>query len=444
MFFLTQIDPRAAIKGSRDPLGFQPIWTSFGRQIIGNLTTVTTSVKNFATLLLGLYFAEQALSASQHDEHQRADFFLKFEQMAAYSRYAYAETQSDSTEAPLGIRRVRQRFHEEHGRLRISAKREHQILSNQKTYGLWGLYSVAARQSGLVEQAENRLSQTAVDFVESEYLAQLSYSGSKDGAEIVRLLIKDSFFEPKGKDRRLGYALAHILGSKLTRTEQDCYANSLVLGAEEGHNHTAGRQQQMWETISEINEARLFGWGEDFKFEELGEAIKRAYRNGATELGASLESIRTLEPVLALSSRLFGFLLRRNGAPFGQVKDEIQSKWGRSIKHINPAGIEELHPRIERASTVSGCADRLVRLARSLRAGDYADTVRAAMEQNAEVMKARGGAPWLTLERNRLKVRLREESGFLPEADELPSLWINTYFINSLKTIGRKVIGKHA
>ena len=43
--FFTAIDPDARIKGSRDPLGFETIWTAFGREIIGNLTTVTRSVQ---------------------------------------------------------------------------------------------------------------------------------------------------------------------------------------------------------------------------------------------------------------------------------------------------------------------------------------------------------------------------------------------------------------
>ena len=41
--FLTDLDSRAAIKGSRDPIGVQPIWARLGREVVGNLTTVSTS-----------------------------------------------------------------------------------------------------------------------------------------------------------------------------------------------------------------------------------------------------------------------------------------------------------------------------------------------------------------------------------------------------------------
>ncbi len=65
MFFLTEIDPRAAIKGSRDALGFQPIWSSIGRKVVGNLITANVSLRNFTTLLLGLHFAEEAISTKK-------------------------------------------------------------------------------------------------------------------------------------------------------------------------------------------------------------------------------------------------------------------------------------------------------------------------------------------------------------------------------------------
>lgn len=41
MPFLTQLDSRAQVRGSRDPLGVQAVWTRMGRHVGGNLTTIT-------------------------------------------------------------------------------------------------------------------------------------------------------------------------------------------------------------------------------------------------------------------------------------------------------------------------------------------------------------------------------------------------------------------
>jgi hypothetical protein len=82
--FLTDLDSRAQVKGSRDPLGAQSVWTRFGRHVVGNLTTVTNSVRDFTILLLGYYFAERV--AAELAPGSELATFLKWEQLAAYAR----------------------------------------------------------------------------------------------------------------------------------------------------------------------------------------------------------------------------------------------------------------------------------------------------------------------------------------------------------------------
>ncbi len=84
--FLTLEDPRARIKGSRDPLGVQPIWSWFGRRLVANLTTVTRSVREFTVLNLGRYVGQQLLEAEAIDEAEALSVFLRVEQMADYAR----------------------------------------------------------------------------------------------------------------------------------------------------------------------------------------------------------------------------------------------------------------------------------------------------------------------------------------------------------------------
>src|SRR5918998_3531051 len=84
--FLTDLDSRAAVKGSRDPLGIQQVWTRLGRNVVGNLTTVSNSVRDFTTLLLGYYFAERIADEKGPGTEQAT--FLKWEQLAAYARAA--------------------------------------------------------------------------------------------------------------------------------------------------------------------------------------------------------------------------------------------------------------------------------------------------------------------------------------------------------------------
>ena len=82
--FLTELDRRAEVKGSRDPLGIQSIWVRFGRHVVGNLTTVSNSLRDFTTLLLGYYLAEKV--ADEVGPGTELSTFLKWEQLAAYAR----------------------------------------------------------------------------------------------------------------------------------------------------------------------------------------------------------------------------------------------------------------------------------------------------------------------------------------------------------------------
>src|SRR5437773_5073877 len=151
MPFLTDLDERAKVKGSRDPLGLVPIWSRFGREVVGNLTTVSNSVRGFTTLLIGLYFAEEIQEIERGEGQSTLDLFLKFEQLAGYARVrAYGDR------GVRGIRRVQTRLAESK-RIRITAAQDGQILSNQKVYGLWRLFSMPARASALLLPREHQL-----------------------------------------------------------------------------------------------------------------------------------------------------------------------------------------------------------------------------------------------------------------------------------------------
>jgi hypothetical protein len=48
--FLTEVDPEIAVKGSMDhPLGLLPLWSRYGRRVVGNLTLVASSARGFTT-----------------------------------------------------------------------------------------------------------------------------------------------------------------------------------------------------------------------------------------------------------------------------------------------------------------------------------------------------------------------------------------------------------
>ena len=87
MAFLSLLDDRAKPKGSRDPLGFELVWSHFGRKVIGNLTTITSSIDNFAVALLGFYWVNQLVPMDEQE-----DFTLYWERIHDHGGHVSGKT----------------------------------------------------------------------------------------------------------------------------------------------------------------------------------------------------------------------------------------------------------------------------------------------------------------------------------------------------------------
>ena len=137
MAFLSEWDGRARPKGSRDPLGFELVWSHYGRKVIGNLTTVTGSLENFSVALLGFYWANELNPTSVGTVKERSkrikETFLRYEQLAGYLRHIHKtgpnSGENDKGESILGSRRIKSRI--ETGKITLGPEDEHQILSSQ-------------------------------------------------------------------------------------------------------------------------------------------------------------------------------------------------------------------------------------------------------------------------------------------------------------------------
>jgi hypothetical protein len=428
MPFLTELDSRARIKGSRDPLGVQAIWVHFGRKVVGNLTTVTGSVRGFTTTLLGYHFVHEVLGKDGSGGPSALDVFLKFEQLAAYSRF---HTYKD--EEFRGIERVKERLSRS-TRVVLSSEQRHQILSNQKIYGLWGLFSVPSRASSLLESDDHALTPVARSFVASEYLSKLDRAGLREGKAILDLLQANrAELDLGGRHAPISKAVASLLQPNLTNTEKEFYRRYLAYGGD--HETTEGRQRQLAELMVGLKAGTVPG---NVMIRRL---ISEASRRGPDwqGLAAKLGEIATLETLIAPAANVFDFLLARQGVSVQKAVTEIRTKWGSGLQHLSLEGLEALESEIGRALEDSGAASRWLLTAEALAAGQYESVLRLLIEQNAAVMSRRGGAPWLRLSKDKLEVRYQEETELLADGADLPALWRNPYFIDSLYTIVRSL-----
>ncbi|MBI5500480.1 MAG: hypothetical protein HY907_09565 [Deltaproteobacteria bacterium] len=425
--FLTDADPRAKVKGSRDPLGLQAIWVSLGRHVVGNLTTVTQSVREFTTTLLGYCFVEHLRDAGSKESGLPA--FLKWEQLCGYVQ---AERFGQNA-GFRGIERVSRTLRET-GVVTLGAAPQHQILSKQKVYGLWGLFTVPSHSSGLLEGEPVRLTNEAREFVQSEYLSRLDKAGFRDGREILDRLAEPTVkVDLRRKDRRLVDAVADLLRPKLSHAERTFYRDTLVRGGP--RDRTSGLQVLM---------ARLMPglWNDSFAFDRtevhlLAEHARREMRSDV--LADRLHRIGWGEALVAPAAAAFAFLQSCGGQDPAAAAADIAARWGGGLPWLDLEGVLSLADEIASATGSQEVGGRWCEVGRALRQGDWPALITRLLEQNRWVMERRGGAPWIEVRNGRLVVRFRDELAALPEPGELEGSWRYTYFLDSLRTVSRAV-----
>ena len=421
--FITLEDPNAKIKGSRDPLGVQPIWSAFGRHVVTNLTTQSTSIRGFTILLLGRYFAADLLDRGMVAREDALDIFLRMEQVGAYVRHVAHGVQGEIR----GIERVQRFADEQRGNVLISADRQGMILSDQKVYGLWGLYSVPARTSGLIPDGALDLIPDAREFIEEQYISRLNGSAGK----LRKLLTEGGRIRTNDRDPVFA-ALTPILDPRFSSDELKFYGSYLrdghhVIGAD------AGRQERFRKLLELDTElGALTGRA------EILHLAKRA-RTQDEGLSVALDRIAHLEAFVAPAAALFQHLLGRHGQQVISVAEEIRSVWGARVPNLDRVAFGELLDEIESTST-KAAGSVMDQVHAALYKGDFESAIAGLLSWNEVVTKMRGSAPWARIgDGRRLDVRYRGTERLLPDNDELPNLWMNSYFIDALKVVTQQL-----
>lgn len=426
--FLTAVDTeRLDIRGSRDPLGLVPVWGAFGRMVVENLTTASNSARGFTTLLLGLYFAERVSEGESDRQAARLATFLKFEQLAGFARYI-----RNDDAAFRGITQVKRRWEDSNGRrITIGAAQKLQILSNQKTYGLWGLFITPAIDSGLVVPKDLSLTPAAREIVEKRYLPVFRSASADQTAPLVSILERERCdLEPSGKHDRLFAALSELLRPEFDHKEREFYHEHLVLGGDKARKR--GWQPRLFQLMDERLEP-----DEPFSHASLCAVIDAAWRPEDAPLRDHLVKIRDLEALLVASAQLFAFLQQRENAKVGDTARELTKAWGKGLKHLRPDALEAMQPEIAHVFGDVDATARFVQLGAALRSGDFEAAIDRVLEHNQFVMAARNGSqPWIQRSGDKLDVRYRDGAQReLGTPAELATAWRSTFYIDPMKYV---------
>jgi hypothetical protein len=422
MAFLTLEDPNAKIKGSRDPLGMQPIWVSFARHLISNLTTQTTSVRGFTVFILGRYFANILVEDRALSREKVVDAFLRTEQLGAYARYVKHNVQDDIR----GIERVKASVHDNKGKVYIEPNKRGMILSDQKMYGLWGLYSVASRVSGFIPDGPLGVEDKTKEFIEKNYYPRI--------ADVItplkRILVGGG--QINVKNNRIIDTIAKILPQYFTKDEvffyTDYVSNGLHVESDSGDRQA--RFSMLLENYAEL---------ESSVGREEVVLLKEKAGKKDEDIASYLDRILCLESILAPADAIFNFILTQNEQTPKEISAKLMNAWGRSFPNLNIDNFNTLIPEVENTSNKS-IASYIKSCCVSLANGDYNETIMSILEWNKSVMEDRKSGPWVLLsDRGRIDVRYKGLDSILPDGNKLPTLWRNGYFIDSLKNIIRQL-----
>lgn len=425
--FLTLEDPRAKVQGSRDPLGIQPIWSRFGREVVTNLTSVTRAVRGFAVVLLARYYSERLIEQGIAYEEDAVPMFLRLEQIAAYARYSRDE--DSQQDIVLGVTRVARFLREHSMKVPICNDATGFILSDQKTYGLWGLYSVSARASGLLAPGPVGLTTEAREFVEQTYVPKLRSVQAK----LEKLILKDGVLNAV-KGQQPYTAMLKLLTGPLTEGEREFFAQTLRdargqdVSSDPLDKARRERQRQLAELIPECcREDRSVTRTDVFSLMEA------AHSRGYDALTERLRRILRLESLLVPIEAIFERLQAKSGQRINDVAKQIQDDWRDDVPGLNDP-LDSLLPDI-RSSVDDEQTKCVIECDEALRTGQYRNAIETILRWNEVVMSGRGSAPWVKSVGGKLDVRFRGLEVAFPKRDELPDLWRNGYFLDSLREV---------
>jgi hypothetical protein len=397
---LSLMDERLRPKGSRDPLGIETIWSHMGRKVVGNLTTVTSNLDNFMVSLLCCAYANTATDKLEQIQTN----FMCAEQLAGYLRL------TEGNESFLGITRAKANLYKD--KFSLGKNESSQILSNQLSYGLWGLYFTAMQVAGLVSGAERRLTDKGQNLV----------------AQIVNVLGAEHWQLFNTFAQRSQLSKSHIapLATEFNRMLRDSNLRQLVVEALLNWHSANPLQLELY--------TKAIQYLTKFKGElEIPLFCKWLIesQDASPALRSTIEQIQSLEPLLKLAITLLSWLQGEKDKTRMDLAATLNSRLS-GLSLIDTWNQNQKLPH----------RMFLTRLVEAANAHNANELINCVIEQNKQIMKERGGAAWIEWQGEILKVRVSNDRASLPESlnSHCNGKWWNTYFLGSFLQIARQAV----
>lgn len=383
MFFLTEQDPNFRIKGSRDPLGFQPIWQSLGRTVVKYLSTVSVNLKDFQVLSYAWYFYED------RDPKDFLKFFTKFEQAFGFARGQYLKDDRFN-----GIDFVRKNLNK--SIFHFSNKSEHTLLSNQKSYGIYGKYNRPYTEMKIKEHIDFR------GVMETSLKNKVDYN-------ILKQYIKRLFLEGVSEFTKQELQIFSDCVKTISAEERKFY-KELILETEK--NHVQNDIFNLLESDPEILKM------EGFNLYSFIDTLNT--KTDSEGLKTNLQKIRNAEQVLAPYSYLFRTLQSEPTWTFDSIENAPIFNWfPNSLDYtFNHTVLDDFNECFKE---------------------EYYNMALAVIERNKAISDNRKNAPWIKKEGDTLIICYADGARTITKFDYNVS-FENNYFLPTYISLYKQIM----
>jgi hypothetical protein len=311
----------------------------------------------------------------------------------------------------MGITRVKARVLEESFDITLGMSPDQQILSDQASYGLWGLYSSAARDTGLVK-GNDRVITIDGETIALRIIAQLG-----DAANLLLKLLHSG----QSLNRDQLESVSEVFMNAVRHSS----VRELLLHALMSGRDPNGVQRELWAITQSLFQS------DQKSPETVGEFVRQVLAKGPSAgLAQYLNDIIQTERLLVATNNVFNYCRRKDGASLSEILDTFDSHY--VYAHLPDVLPGDSFPRRQ----------SLERILSAFRQNDASLLIAEVFSLNKDVMKHRSGAAWVEVEGGKtLRVKVRSEKAELRKQQEIEERWDYDYFLGSFLSIASNHFG---
>ncbi len=401
MYYFTQIDPDFKLKGSRDPLGFQSVWAHAGHKLIAHLSTVSTSLVDFQILCYAQFWYKNR----SKDDNGFVSFFIKIEQAFAYARKIYLNQTGFN-----GITVISKRVTDnkivisENQKFLLANNDTQNILTNQRTYGIYGKYIRPFRDMKLLEYPDfDKIIENSV--------------GEKTASNAIAKIVDEIFYKEKYNISTSNLKFFASLIERITESEQRLFTERIL--KTENRNHV---QDLLFEYIQKqernyLKDFNLYSFTRKLRTDPLLEDSVKPV----------LEEIENTERIVSVCNHAYNKLLSKAGWKMAELKKE-NDFWA----NIRPYGGAENY----------GYSNQVLYNLRDVLKLDTESKVKGLIARNQVVKSFNGNhRGWTELKDNKVIILYGQTDNFMP-VNDYPDYFENSYFIDGYLSLYSQILDK--